>query len=233
MDYEIKKDTIKKTLKLKKMTYADLMFKMQENGYEISEISLKKWLQEKSNIRPSIDSIVAMAKALGLRFDEITQINEQTNNAIFGGLLGVKKVPIVGFASCGSPIISDYNADEGIYLSAQTYTPNLYAIRACGDSMMPEISDGDIVVCNPNADILDGDLVHYTLFGESAIKVFIRSKTNILKLVPLNQSPHFTTLNITQDDTDMLDNFKMAKVVQIIKININNRQERLKILNFK
>lgn len=228
MEYILKKDVVKAALKEKKMKYVDLMVSMINNGYDVAEISLKKWLQPKSTLRPSIDSISAIAQALDLRFDDIVEIDEDTNNNIFGGRIGIRKVPIRGYASCGAPELNEYSGDEAVYFPENLWDKHLYGIIACGDSMSPEIDNGDIVVCNEKEPIRNGDLVHYKLFNEDAIKIYYKDKNDTIKLVPRNQSPCFFTRTIAATDSELLENFKAAKVIRITKADINNRSARLK-----
>ncbi|TWO21854.1 S24 family peptidase [Campylobacter hyointestinalis] len=58
------------------------------------------------------------------------------------------------------------------FCKSEIWHSDLYAVIANGDSMIPEIDDGDEVICDPKADILSGDIVHYQINDESAIKVF-------------------------------------------------------------
>ena len=228
MEYILKKDVVKAALKEKKMKYVDLMVTMRHNGYDVAEISLKKWLQPKDTLRPSIDSISAIAQALDLSFDDIVEIDEQTNNNIFGGRIGIKKVPIRGYASCGEPELNEYSGGEIVYFPENLWNKDLYGVIACGDSMSPEIDNGDIVVCSEKEPIKNGDLVHYTLFNEDAIKIYYKDENDTIKLIPRNQNPCFFTRTIAATDSDLLENFKVSKVIRITKANINNRSARLK-----
>ncbi|RAZ48352.1 hypothetical protein CHL14416_02135 [Campylobacter hyointestinalis subsp. lawsonii] len=51
--------------------------------------------------------------------------------------------------------------------------------------MIPKIDDCDEVICDPKADILSGDIVHYQINDESAIKVFFKDDAiGVIEFVP-------------------------------------------------
>lgn len=228
MQYELDRDAIKKALKSKNMTYVDFVAALAGEGHDVSEVSVKKWLQFKNPLRPSMDSIYAIAKVLNLGLDDFVNIIDDTSGGFLGGRMSVKSVPIVGEASCGLPITNSYQDNETICVPKDIWAPDLYARRACGDSMSPEIDNGDIIVCDPTAIIKNGDLVHYTLFNDTAVKIYFKDENETIKLIPRNHSAEFRTLNIMKNDTEMLENFNAAKVISIIKMQTNNRLARLK-----
>ena len=96
--------------------------------------------------------------------------------------------------------------------------------------MAPEIEDGDEIICNPDIEPKNGDMVHYKLFGESAIKVyFFDEEVNIVQFIPYNPSENFKTKTIRLDD-DIANELKISKVVAVNKLKFNNRLSRLKLI---
>jgi SOS-response transcriptional repressor LexA len=143
----------------------------------------------------------------------------------------VKKIPIIGTASCGQPDIDDRQdtSDYAAY-SGEYWTSKLYCIIACGDSMSPEIEDGDEVICDPEVQIQNGDMVHYTIGSESAIKIYYKNEEAFLiQFIPYNQSETFKE-KIVRLDTDEIDELKISKVVAVNKLKFNNRLARLKLI---
>lgn len=53
------------------------------------------------------------------------------------------------------------------YINEKDWNASLYAIIADGDSMSPDIKNGDEVIDSPNSDILSGDIVHYQIGVEA------------------------------------------------------------------
>lgn len=108
----------------------------------------------------------------------------------------IRKIPIIGTASCGVPSIS-YITEYPDEFTEETHTtsksPHVYAIKAVGDSMETYLHDGDVCIfIDPNGwseSIQDGEIVHYTYEGESGIKVYkIKPKTGQPYLKPLNSA---------------------------------------------
>lgn len=143
----------------------------------------------------------------------------------------VAKVPIIGETSCGSAITSSFQ-DSGrtCYYRGDFFSPDLYCVIASGDSMAPEIEDGDEIVCDPRVNPSHGDLVHYTIHGESAVKVYVvDTDANLAQFVPYNPSDTFKTRTIRLDDEEASD-LKVVKVVAVNKLKFNNKSARLKLI---
>lgn len=144
----------------------------------------------------------------------------------------VKKIPIVGNVSYGKIALSTYqrNSEYACY-NGEFYMHKLYCLIACGDSMSPEIEDGDEVMCDPEAEVQNGDMVHYAIGNESAVKIYIKNDdAHIIQFVPCNQSENFKTKIIRLDD-DMANEVKISKIVAVNKLKFSNRKARLKLIN--
>jgi SOS-response transcriptional repressor LexA len=143
----------------------------------------------------------------------------------------VRKIPVVGTASCGLPEVSILDSDdEYCYYSGEDYNQDMYALIACGDSMAPEVENGDKVVCDPHAQVQTGDIVHYQVGNENAIKIYVRDEdAYIVQFIPYNTSEEFKTTTIRLDD-DLAQELKVSKVVGIFGTNVKNRKARLKFI---
>lgn len=97
-------------------------------------------------------------------------------------------VPIIGNASCGVPKNHEYSPQDYVKMPYRSAgNKNYYAVIADGDSMQPRISDGDIVICSEDEEVKHGDIVHYTIGGESGIKKCSMTDSGCV-LLPLNQA---------------------------------------------
>ncbi|MDR2341551.1 MAG: S24 family peptidase [Campylobacteraceae bacterium] len=107
----------------------------------------------------------------------------------------------MGSSSCGESISSAHQAiGDYVYYNGDFYTPKLYCVIACGDSMSPDIEDGDEVICDPERKPQHGDIVDYKIYNEKAIKIFVEdTDANIIQLIPYNQNPEFKirTIDLT------------------------------------
>lgn len=216
------------------MHYVDkLRVAIQEKGFTQAEMAdklgtaqstLAKWISKNpEHFREMpFDMLIKSAEILGVSSDYLLGV-ETTKP--------VKNIPIIGTASCGATDIN-YLQEEGktALYRGDMWHKELYCVIACGDSMSPEIEDGDEVICDPRATVQHGDIVHYRILGESAIKVLVEDKeAHIIQLVPYNQTDTFKTRTIRLDDDELLE-LKMSKVVAINKLKFNNRTARLKLI---
>lgn len=162
---------------------------------------------------------------------KIEQFFGKNPGYLLGGVTfgSVKRVPIVGTASCGGTDINhlqDYS--KVAYYKGETYTDRLYCVIANGDSMASEIEDGDEVICDPDERPRSGDIVHYRIGDESAVKVLWEDEdANLIQLIPYNQTDTFKTTTIRKDDV-LFDELIMSKVVAVNKLKFTNRSARLK-----
>ncbi len=186
---------------------------------EITKGAMSK-IESGANI-PTITTVKTIANVLGISLDIILNDNVKQ----------VAKIPIVGEASCGLPISNNHQGDNQFCnYSGEHYNHNLYCVIASGDSMSPEIEDGDEIICDPTVKPIHGDLVHYVINNESAIKLYVvDEEANIVQFVPYNPDNNFKTKTIRLDD-DEAKNLSIAKVVSVNKLKFNNRLARLKIV---
>jgi len=121
----------------------------------------------------------------------------------------IKTIPMIGLASCGVPQEYDLNGYDPVPIDESIYDDGMYAVQADGDSMSPKINNRDIVYCNVNRQIDNGNIVHYSLNGESGIKRYkINEKGDTVSLVPVNSEYDIITVR-ADENVDL----KMARVV--------------------
>ena len=228
MQYTFNKDFFKKTMREQKISYAKMAQMLTDRGEPITVDGINYWFRGEDN-KPEIEKIKIMADILKQPFSNLATIDEEIAEEIVKGYSTVKQVPIVGTASCGIPTQNAYQeADTYTSMGAKDWNKELYAVIADGDSMSPLIERGDEVICDPLSTVGSGDIIHYQLDGESAIKVYIE-KGNKFYLVPRNQD--FETQEFSKDD-ERLQNMRKIKVVDIKKSVRNGRKARIKELGF-
>jgi len=208
-------DKLRQVRKEKKITQQQL-----SKAVGLSRPSIAQY--ENNVYEPNIDTIKLFAKYLNIDVAELLD----------GEAHSVKKVPVRGTASCGSPDTN--HAQDGlrpVYYHGRSWHKDLYAVVASGDSMAPDIEDGDEVICDPNIEPQNGDMVHYTIHDESAIKIFVKDdEAHILQFVPYNQTEKFKTRSLRLDDEESMAYLTIAKVVAVNKLKFNNRLARLKMI---
>ncbi len=105
-----------------------------------------------------------------------------------------RRVPLINKVAAGYPqgftdldyparVADDYVAALGID------DPDAFAATVCGDSMLPEYREGDVIVFSPNAAVSDGDdcFVRIEPDHETTFKrVFFDEERQTIRLAPLN-----------------------------------------------
>lgn len=191
------------------MTFGEKLKRIRKEK-NITQLQLSKMIditrssiaQYENNIyEPNLKTTKLIAEALKI---DITDLFANNENKII-----TKFIPLIGKSSCGKPKDYDLNGYEPIPVPADMYKDGMYAVEAEGDSMSPKINDGDIVYCQPNRIIDNGNIVHYWLNGESGIKKYkINEQGTIISLIPINSD--YDIITIHYDDKHELI---MARVV--------------------
>ena len=187
-------DKVKRLIEEKKIKQKNLAEVIGIHPPHLSDILNRKGRKFKT------EHIPKLAKFFGVTPDYLLGEEER---------IDVKLIPLIGNASCGIPNSYDLNGYEPIPVSNELYHDKMYAVRAEGDSMSPKINDRNLVYCVPDIQIENGDIVHYTLDGESGIKKFkINEKGDIISLIPINSDYDIITIH-ADDNVE----FRMSKVV--------------------
>ncbi|MDR1006941.1 MAG: hypothetical protein LBL65_00040 [Campylobacteraceae bacterium] len=140
----------------------------------------------------------------------------------------IKKIPIIATVNCGGGLGGEKIGGFAPYKGGGKIE-KLYCLVAKGDNMSPEIENQDEIICERDAKIKVGDIVHYTLDDESAVKIYIKDEdADIVQFVPYIQSGDFKTKTIRLDDKNI--KLTIVKVVAINKIEMKNAQARLKLI---
>ena len=182
--------------------------------------SVSAWLKGDRGIPKN--KIEAIAKLLGTSSDYLLG-NDNKKPVAF--------VPVTGTASCGTSEI-DFNQEENrtCYYNGEFWHEDLYCVIADGDSMAPEFESGDEIIIDPRREPQHGDVVHYQVMGESALKVlFIDEEAHLIQLIPFNASDDFKTRTIRMDAEECQE-LKMYPVVAINKLRFKNRAARLRMI---
>jgi len=188
--------------------------------------TVAKWLSSNENINRDMPYPILVETA--------AYLNVSTDFLLSGIENGtkVKQIPIIGTASCGdSEMNYDQDSNKKANYNGEYWNKDLYCVIASGDSMSPEIDDGDEVIIDPNVEPVNGDMVHYKINDESAIKVLvIDTDAYIMQFVPYNQGDFFRTKTIRLDDDEALNELSYHKVVSVNKLKYNNRNARLRLI---
>lgn len=124
-------------------------------------------------------------------------------------LAPVKEIPILHEVRAGMPIMGFSDEDIiGVTYTSNMTDKDLFALRVKGDSMEPEISEGDIAVCAPHRPFVNGKLfIVVTDDSEATIKQ-VWKKDGSYGLVARNPEYHLITL----------PEEKVIKLIRVIEI---------------
>lgn len=210
-------DKVKYLLENKKISQKKLAEELETYPANISDILKRKGRKFQTEHIPKLAKIFDVSVDYLLGVDEIKK--------------PVKTIPVVGTTSCGSVDINHYqDSDRVCYYNGEHYKKSLYCVIANGESMSPEIEDGDEIICDPDAKPQNGDMVHYTIGNESAVKVYVKDEdAYIVQFIPYNSNENFKTKTIRLDD-DEAHKIKISKVVAVNKLKFNNRASRLRMI---
>lgn len=137
---------------------------------------------------PRMDKVEAMANFFGVPLTSlIGEINLKGYliPAGFNPVPETSRVPRVGRIACGEPITAEENIDGYDEVLKSWHAD--FTLVCCGDSMLPKIEDGDIVVIRKQDAVENGEIAAVRIGDEATLKqVFIRS--GYVELRPLNFS---------------------------------------------
>ena len=160
----------------------------------VSRAAVTQW--ENGLTKPKGEYIHALAKLYGCTTGYILHGEDSGVGNVIPAPIGLRQIPIISYVQAGCWTEScDCRAMDG---SIETITTGLdlgsmaFALEVRGDSMAPEILEGDVVVIDPDVDPLPGDIVAAKNGShEATIKQYRPRGTNdqgqeYFELVPLN-----------------------------------------------
>ncbi|MBQ6480172.1 MAG: hypothetical protein IJI45_03545, partial [Anaerolineaceae bacterium] len=123
-------------------------------------------------------------------------------------------IPILGSVRAGYDNFAEQNIEGYIRVdeSLKAVHPEAFTLRVTGDSMEPELSHGDYVICLPDAEIRNNDVAIVCINGEIGTVKRIRFDQNGLTLIPRN--PKYKSIHYTPEEVETLPVTIQAKVIE-------------------
>lgn len=175
--------------------------------------TLADWLHARKY--PRIDKIEMMANYFGIsKADLVEQYSEDSANRI--GALDMIKIPVLGRVVAGDPREAIQEADEFMYIPSMDHrrSEDYFALRVFGESMEPNLMDGDIAIVRIQPDIDSGQVAVVLIDNQdSTVKRVFKSQDGITLVAdnPAVFSPRF----FTNDDCLTLPVQILGRVVSI------------------
>src|SRR6201993_2082986 len=145
---------------------------------------------------PSTESVAKVLDATGASLEAFTALVSGARALASNGSARptARRIPLIGFAQAGS----DGFFDDGGYPVGggwdevslpEVGDPNAYALEVSGDSMVPVVRDGDLIIVSPAAAIRRGArVVVRTTDGQVMAKQLPRRSARRVELRSLNPS---------------------------------------------
>lgn len=114
-------------------------------------------------------------------------------------IVNIARIPILGTVKAGYDWLAEENVVD--YITLKENMPNIkeyYALRITGDSMLPLLSDGDLVIVHDQDDVESGQTAVVLINGEEAtVKKLIKTNEGI-ELHSMN--PYYPVKKFTYED---------------------------------
>ena len=125
------------------------------------------------------------------------------------------KIPVLGYVAAGIPIdaIEDIIDYEELDPSEFDGNYNYFGLKIKGDSMMPRIHDGDVVIVRQQPDIESGDVAIVCVNGDEATCKQVKKHPEGISLIPYNNS--YEVKFYTNKEIETLPITILGKVVEL------------------
>ena len=179
------------------MTQVDLA-----NALDLDKSSIAKY--ESAGIIPSVDTLQKISALFNVSIDYLL-------NAPFGDINNVVNVEIIGTVVAGRDGIATYEF-LGISQAININNKDEYKyLKVRGDSMAPQILEGDLALVRLQPDIDSGDLAVVIIGGEEGVIKKVQKTDNSISLISFN--PMYDTRVFVGKDMEQLQIF--GKVVKV------------------
>ena len=172
----------------------------------------KRYKAEKDVI-PSVDTIEKLAKAMMMSSGELMAlITEKDKTEHKEGKSA--SIPLVGRVAAGMPIHAEDNIIGYVDIPKRVAEQNdMFALLIKGNSMYPEIMDGDIVVVRKQGFVENRDIAIVRINGEDATCKRIEKTDEGITLIPIN--PEYESKHFSKEEVETLPVEIVGKVFEV------------------
>lgn len=182
---------------------ADAIIKSDMTIAEISRKStitrpmIYKIIKKEIN-RISMDTVQHICKAIKVEPSNLFEMGELN-------LHKAVKIPVLGSIPAGTPIEAVQDILEYEEISTEMAKHGLYfALRVAGDSMLPTIKNGDIVIIRQQNDAESGKICVVMINGYDATLKEIKKDTNGIWILPHNPNSEFKPTFYSNNEIEKL-----------------------------
>ena len=180
----------------------------------VDQLEKNKHPRTGNPISPTIETIKQVADAINVPLDEVFKLldGEVTINEFASIPAKAQRIPILGKVAAGksTEMIEDVLGDVVIENNKGS---EYFALEIKGDSMLPRIEDGDIVIVRKQDDIESGDLAIVSINGDDATCKRLKKYRDGIELIALN--PSYGTRFFTNEEIESEPVTIIGKVVEL------------------
>ena len=171
----------------------------------ISRSTLSMW--ETSATEPSFEQIMKLCDLFDITPEQLmTDRVLETNKKI--------KIPVVGEIRAGLPTFADENIIDYEEVPEEMVKDGEYfGLKVKGDSMLPRIVEGDVVIVRKQNTADNGDICVVLVNGDSATLKKVKFADNGIMLIPNNQM--YETMFYSKKEIQDLPVEIVGKVVEL------------------
>ena len=191
--------------KLNKLTQADLA-----NKLDVAPTAISAW--EVGRNKPLMDKIEQMSTLFNIKKSDLLgdEIDTPTNLVPINRA-SIVNIPILGTIKCGQPILAEDNiTGYREELSDRLPSGNLFYLKSQGDSMVPTIPEGSLVLIREQPTVEYGEVAAVLVNGDTeATLKRVKKQGDIVMLIADN--PDYPPYIITDDNPARI----IGKAVQV------------------
>lgn len=191
--------------KLNKLTQADLA-----NKLDVAPTAISAW--EVGRNKPLMDKIEQMSTLFNVKKSDLLgdEIDTPTNLVPINRA-SIASIPILGTIKCGQPILAEENiTGYREELSDRLPSGNLFYLKSQGDSMLPTIPEGSLVLIREQPTVEYGEVAAVLVNGDTeATLKRVKKQGDIVMLIADN--PDYPPYIITDDNPARI----IGKAVQV------------------
>lgn len=208
MNAENFKNIFSKNLK-KYMNEYNINNRELSNIVGVSESTVGKWLLKKTIPRMGI--IEKLANYFNIEKSDLLEEKEENSPQQSVGI----RIPVLGRVAAGIPLEAIQNIDDWEEISPQmAKSGEFFALRINGESMHPEIKNGDTVIVKKQSDIDSGDIAIVLINGNDATCKQIQKQQTGITLIGYNVGVYSPTF-YTNEEIENLPIVILGKVVEV------------------
>ena len=164
--------------------------------------SISSW--ESGTYTPKIGTLAKIADIFNVDLDDLMNIDlsdaSTPTNLIPISRASIVSIPILGTIKCGQPILAEENITSyREELSDRVPSGNLFYLRSQGDSMLPTIPEGSLVLIREQPTVEYGEVAAVLVNGDTeATLKRVKKQGDIVMLIADN--PDYPPYVITKDN---------------------------------